>query len=303
MSLLQATSNFLETLLAVYSKLEHSWLCSLWLTSAEALQLSRLDLLDFARPRLPFIPVASSIERQRQYQREPDLEAELEAEQEMLPKLTPEDSSRSEHEPEQEACPASRSPSPLGIWSVLASARVPIRWVLADWAVLECVRADGWVTRPGAKFGTDLLLYRRGPEYCHSEFALRIVHADGNGDGVGDDEEDTHEPAITSAQPQLHVRRRKLLHDWRSLIALNRVAESTCKQLLLADVRWRRTDEETAACGHQRCSSDRSIVRHTTRTILTPRVQLVAVSRWMPETMRSGSHSQRTANAGKFDYA
>lgn len=64
------------------------------------------------------------------------------------------------------------------------------------------------------------------------------------------------------------------LDNWRSLIALNRVAESTGKQLLLAGVRWTGPGAEI--------SSVRFIVRD-----LRAAVDLVQVSRWMPEMARS----------------
>lgn len=36
-------------------------------------------------------------------------------------------------------------------------------------------RSKGWCVKSGVKFGTDLLLYKRGPPFSHAEFAVMIV--------------------------------------------------------------------------------------------------------------------------------
>lgn len=44
-----------------------------------------------------------------------------------------------------------------------------------SYAVYHHFRSLGWVVRSGVKFGTDYLLYNRGPVFSHAEFAVIIV--------------------------------------------------------------------------------------------------------------------------------
>lgn len=46
---------------------------------------------------------------------------------------------------------------------------------LISYAVYHHFRSLGWVVRSGVKFGTDYLLYNRGPVFSHAEFAVVIV--------------------------------------------------------------------------------------------------------------------------------
>ena len=46
---------------------------------------------------------------------------------------------------------------------------------LISYAVYHHFRSLGWVVRSGVKFGTDYLLYNRGPVFAHAEFAVIIV--------------------------------------------------------------------------------------------------------------------------------
>ncbi|KAJ5647331.1 hypothetical protein N7490_003703 [Penicillium lividum] len=46
---------------------------------------------------------------------------------------------------------------------------------LLSYAVYHHFRSLGWVVRSGVKFGTDYLLYNRGPVFSHAEFAVIIV--------------------------------------------------------------------------------------------------------------------------------
>lgn len=45
---------------------------------------------------------------------------------------------------------------------------------LINYAVYHHFRSLGWVIRPGIKFGTDWLLYNRGPAFSHAEFAIMV---------------------------------------------------------------------------------------------------------------------------------
>lgn len=46
---------------------------------------------------------------------------------------------------------------------------------IISYAVYHHFRSIGWVVRSGVKFGTDYILYNRGPVFSHAEFAVIIV--------------------------------------------------------------------------------------------------------------------------------
>lgn len=46
---------------------------------------------------------------------------------------------------------------------------------LYDYIVYHHFRSRGWCVRSGVKFGTDYLLYRRGPPFSHAEFGVLIM--------------------------------------------------------------------------------------------------------------------------------
>jgi tRNA-splicing endonuclease subunit Sen2 len=46
---------------------------------------------------------------------------------------------------------------------------------MLSYAAYHHYRAAGWVVRSGIKFGTDYLLYNRGPAFSHAEFAVTIL--------------------------------------------------------------------------------------------------------------------------------
>lgn len=48
---------------------------------------------------------------------------------------------------------------------------------LLSYVVYHHFRSLGWVVRSGVKFGTDYLLYNRGPVFSHAEFAIVILPA------------------------------------------------------------------------------------------------------------------------------
>lgn len=48
---------------------------------------------------------------------------------------------------------------------------------LTSYVVYHHFRSLGWVVRSGVKFGTDYLLYNRGPVFSHAEFAVIVVPA------------------------------------------------------------------------------------------------------------------------------
>ncbi|XDC85262.1 hypothetical protein R6Z07F_016435 [Ovis aries] len=71
-------------------------------------------------------------------------------------------------------------------------------------------RSKGWVPKPGLKYGTDLLLYRKGPPFYHASYSVIVELVDDRFQGAP---------------------RRPL--SWRSLAALSRVSVSVSKELML----------------------------------------------------------------------
>ncbi|XP_043563891.1 tRNA-splicing endonuclease subunit Sen2 isoform X1 [Chiloscyllium plagiosum] len=87
-------------------------------------------------------------------------------------------------------------------------------------------RSKGWVPKTGLKYGTDLLLYRKGPPFYHASYSVVIEMLDNNYQGS------QHRP-----------------FTWRSLGGLSRTTANVSKELLLcylikpSDM----TDEEMAS--------------------------------------------------------
>ncbi|GAB1291176.1 tRNA-splicing endonuclease subunit Sen2 [Apodemus speciosus] len=71
-------------------------------------------------------------------------------------------------------------------------------------------RSKGWVPKVGLKYGTDLLLYRKGPPFYHASYSVIIELVDGNFEGS--------------------LRRP---FSWKSLAALSRVSGNVSKELML----------------------------------------------------------------------
>ena len=44
-----------------------------------------------------------------------------------------------------------------------------------DYVTYHHFRSKGWCVRSGVKFGTDFILYRRGPPFSHAEFAIMVM--------------------------------------------------------------------------------------------------------------------------------
>lgn len=71
-------------------------------------------------------------------------------------------------------------------------------------------RSKGWVPKVGLKYGTDLLLYRKGPPFYHASYSVIIELVDDNFEGS--------------------LRRP---FSWKSLAALSRVSGNVSKELML----------------------------------------------------------------------
>ena len=81
-------------------------------------------------------------------------------------------------------------------------------------------RSKGWVPKSGLKFGVDFLLYKEGPSFYHSTYAVVVTLIE---QCVEANLESLHKPPMTGL-------------TWREVIALNRVNEAAGKELIVCYV-------------------------------------------------------------------
>ncbi|XP_048037794.1 LOW QUALITY PROTEIN: tRNA-splicing endonuclease subunit Sen2-like [Megalobrama amblycephala] len=74
-------------------------------------------------------------------------------------------------------------------------------------------RSKGWVPKSGIKYGTDLMLYRKGPPFYHASYSVVVERADACFRGA-------------TLRP----------FSWRSLAALSRTTGNVSKELMLCYV-------------------------------------------------------------------
>ncbi|CAN0001031.1 unnamed protein product [Lampetra planeri] len=116
---------------------------------------------------------------------------------------------------------------------------------LALYPAYHYFRSRGWVPKPGLKYGTDLLLYRKGPPFYHASYSVVVEMVDGanfRGDALR-------------------------TFSWRSLAGLNRTTMNVSKELLLCFV------VRPAGLTEEELSSPECLRRL--------RVQEVVVGRWV----------------------
>lgn len=102
---------------------------------------------------------------------------------------------------------------------------------LLSYVVYHHFRSLGWIVRSGVKFGTDYLLYNRGPVFSHAEFAVVILPAYSHPDWAT--------PPGTTGHDLDHQRRCRANHPrktWWWLHCVNRVQAQVKKSLVLAYV-------------------------------------------------------------------
>jgi len=85
-----------------------------------------------------------------------------------------------------------------------------------QYAVYHHFRAKGYVVKEGTKFGGDFLLYKEGPPFYHALYCVKIMHKNEN---------------VT----------------WQFISGLNRVTESTAKELILAQISESECCEQTSS--------------------------------------------------------
>eukprot|EP00062_Callorhinchus_milii_P017613 gi/632970206/ref/XP_007901521.1/ PREDICTED: tRNA-splicing endonuclease subunit Sen2 [Callorhinchus milii] len=80
----------------------------------------------------------------------------------------------------------------------------------ANYMAYHYFRSKGWVPKTGLKYGTDLLLYRKGPPFYHSSYSVVVEMTDD-----------------TFQSPALRP------FTWKSLAGLNRITGNVSKELML----------------------------------------------------------------------
>ncbi|KAJ5280232.1 hypothetical protein N7478_005604 [Penicillium angulare] len=94
---------------------------------------------------------------------------------------------------------------------------------LISYAVYHHFRSLGWVIRSGVKFGTDYLLYNRGPVFSHAEFAVIVVPS-------------YEHPYWTETQERRDHVAQKQDRSWWWLHCVNRVQAQVRKSLVIVYV-------------------------------------------------------------------
>lgn len=65
--------------------------------------------------------------------------------------------------------------------SLVLSKLLPSPKAWREYVVYHYFRSLGWCVRDGVKFGSDFLLYRRGPPFHHAEFAVMVIEQQSQG--------------------------------------------------------------------------------------------------------------------------
>lgn len=94
---------------------------------------------------------------------------------------------------------------------------------LLSYVIYHHFRSLGWVVRSGVKFGTEYLLYNRGPVFSHAEYAVIIVPSYGH--GYWSETEERREHAA-----------RQQSRSWWWLHCVNRVQAQVKKSLVICYV-------------------------------------------------------------------
>ena len=107
--------------------------------------------------------------------------------------------------------------NPETLWTHFSS--INNRFV-EQYAAYHYYRSKGWVPKSGLKFGVDFLLYKEGPSFYHSTYAVVVVLI-----------EECLEPSIESLRKPPASRL-----TWREVIALDRVNSAAGKELIVCYV-------------------------------------------------------------------
>lgn len=133
------------------------------------------------------------------------------------------------------------------LWNVFATIQPTFR---TTYMAYHYFRSKGWVPKAGLKYGTDLLLYRKGPPFYHASYSVIIELVDDRFEGS--------------------LRRP---FSWKSLAALSRVSVNVSKELML--------------CYLIKPSSMTDKEMESPECIKRIKVQEVILSRWVSSRERS----------------
>ncbi|KAI4891572.1 hypothetical protein NFI96_016571, partial [Prochilodus magdalenae] len=100
--------------------------------------------------------------------------------------------------------------SVLQVWQMFRSAQPNFE---TTYAAYHYFRSKGWVPKPGVKYGTDLMLYRKGPPFYHASYSVVVEKVDKAFQGA-------------PLRP----------FSWRSFAALSRTTGNVSKELMLCYV-------------------------------------------------------------------
>ncbi|KAJ5689370.1 hypothetical protein N7462_003762 [Penicillium macrosclerotiorum] len=90
---------------------------------------------------------------------------------------------------------------------------------MISYAAYHHFRSLGWVIRSGVKFGTDYLLYNRGPVFSHAEFAVIIIPS-------------YNHPYWSETEERRQHAAEQQNRSWWSLHCVNRVQNQVLKSLV-----------------------------------------------------------------------
>ncbi|XP_066253092.1 tRNA-splicing endonuclease subunit Sen2 [Euwallacea similis] len=94
---------------------------------------------------------------------------------------------------------------------------------VVNYIIYYYYRAKNWVVKPGIKFGGDFLLYSQGPPFCHASYVIIIEVIDHYGQRID---------SLTNR-----------CMDNISILSLNRLCETSGKELLICQVKWPKNGE------------------------------------------------------------
>uniref|UniRef100_A0A674C202 tRNA-splicing endonuclease subunit Sen2 n=1 Tax=Salmo trutta TaxID=8032 RepID=A0A674C202_SALTR len=100
--------------------------------------------------------------------------------------------------------------SVLQLWEMFRSVQPHFE---TSYMAYHYFRSRGWVPKPGVKYGTDLMLYRKGPPFYHASYSVVVEKVD--------------QPCRGGALRPF---------SWRSLAALSRITGNVSKDLMLCYV-------------------------------------------------------------------
>lgn len=96
--------------------------------------------------------------------------------------------------------------SVVQLWRHFRSIQSNFLW---SYTAYHYYRSKGWVPKPGLKYGSDFMLYRKGPPFYHASYSVVLQSVDCG--------------AFTTLRS----------FSWRSLATLNRITANVSKELLL----------------------------------------------------------------------